>query len=621
VPPAIDTSAVPEPRGLVAFARVNRPDALIGAVGGWTKLPLPTGAELVRSLSDEAVGDVIDLSQPVDVALTVGISLRGVDPAIAIAVAVRSFEQAKAKLGEQHRLVAGANGDLRVERARNRDRDTSRPAGGDDQGDDDDDAPTCVLAHAPEGAARLVCGGPSALEALTPYLARTMPRAKWTSDVHLELRPEPVRRPLSDLRAGLPMLAQSVLGVSSPAVRGLLDASIGEVVDLLEDADKVSIDGDVKESGLVATARFDFRSTRSTFARMTTMTDRAGEAPPAFWHLPGDADTAFFGRGSDPKLFERPRELVAALLLEATDAAGMPEAERKAAGDLVANRMLSLFTNGVSVYAKGHDAAGVDRAVRARAALKPDDTPAQAEARRVLLEQALGWHLYAVAEPIASVGPILKDWSALWNRPAFAKWASAQGAASGLPRLRVAPSPAGVALPKETVHLEISVPRDDIDDERGAAQRAPPRPGGPDPKRKKIARKPVVFHVLAVPDGATTWLALGIDARLVATKAAQALSTATDAGTLGKAAGQEPLRDGKLNAAAVTTLRGLTVLSAIDAVDDRSAFSLLGTLPNKGMTPVFFTARAERGPAGVVGTLRLPRAFIEDAVKLAMAAR
>jgi len=640
----IDVSPVPDPPNLILVGRITKPDALVQAAAAWTKLPLPSGADLVRSIADDSVGDVVDLTQPIDVAGTIGLSRHGIDPLFAFSVSVKSFDQARGRLGSQHKLVPIGNGALRVVGIGKHSRPPPPPrmpgeAPRDDD-DDDDDGDGCVLAHAMQGA-RIVCGESAALESLVPYLTRTLPRQTWTSDVHLELRPEPVRGPLAELRGSLPALARSMMGSQSPAVRELVDSGIGEVMDIVSDAQKLQIDAQVNESGVVASTRFDFQSTKSTFARVLTASDKAGEAPPAFWHLPGDTDTALFGRGTDPKLWEHPRELLTNLLVEAADSAQMPEAERKAVKDLIGDRMLTLFTNGGFVYGKGFDQAAIEKITAARKNVKPDDQANRDETTRLLLEQVVGWHLFQVTEPVAKVGPILKDWSALWNRPAFAKWFQSKSGvtnASTLPKMRLAPNPAGVTMPKDTVHLEVTIPRDDII-EPSVSMTPPPPPPPPGGKRppptpapklappKKIARKPIVFHVFAVPDGSATWLAFGLDPKLVAQKAAASIATAPDANTLGKVGkGNEALREGKMNGGGLFTIRGFAVLAALDHDSERTPFTLLGTLPAKGATPITMTARAD-GPSGSArggtghGTLRVSRAVIEDMVKLVMTSR
>ncbi|MBX3188154.1 MAG: hypothetical protein KF819_14125 [Labilithrix sp.] len=630
-PPApVDVTAVPEPEGLLMVGRVAKPEAILKTVGVWTRLPLPGGADLVRSITDDAVADAVDLSQPVDGGVTLGGSKHSPRILTAVSVAVRSYEDAKAKLGAKHKLTPGKNGQLTVEgvgrAAVTNERERGRARDHDD--DDDDEPETCLLAPAPAAAkgsdGRLVCGEREALDALVPYLTRTVSRQTWSSDVHVEMRLQPAKAPLSQARAALPVLAGSLLG-SSPALRGLIDASVSELFDVVNDTQRIYLDAELADSGATATMKIDYASAQSLLARFSTSNaDRAGAPPPAFWHLPAETDLALFGRGSDPKLFDRPRELLGKVALETTEGMGMPDPERKAVRELVVDRIMGLFT-GPLVYGKGYDAAALDRALAARKAAKPGDTAAADEAERIAAEQMIGWHLVQVGDPITKVGPILKDWAQLWNRPAFAKWAKEQASAKMLAQMRTSPPPAGVTLPKDTVHLEIVLPRPDIEElvappSPPSDPRKPAPPGAPPkPKVKKIPRKPVVLHVFAVPDQGGTWLAFGLDGKLVARNVAASLSTAPEKDTLGKSQGAEALRDAKANAAWLATIRGLAVFTALEH-GSRSPYALLGTLQHKGATPIVLTFAAEGPSASAAGgsaraTFRLPRAAIEDLVK------
>ena len=620
--PPIDVSPVPEPAGLILLGRVRRPDAIVKAVGDWTKLPLPSGSELLRSVADDSIAETVDLSQPVDAAMTAGFSVGGFEPIYAYSVAVKSYDAAKIALGKAHRLVPGENGQIKVldmgHRGPSGNKGHRKPKS--EEEDDDSSGTSCILAHAPTGA-RLVCGEGNAAEALAPYLARTMTNAKWSSDIHLELHTEPLRLPLTQL----PALVRGLTGGGRmPSMREIVDASIGELADVVNDTQKFQIDAQVADTGVVTTTRLDFQTNKSAVARMVTKST-ATEPPAAFWHLPGDADAAAYTNGSDPKLFDHPRELLGNLLVEAATPSGLPDAERKALKDVVVDRMLQLFTTGGSVYGKGYDAAALDKALAARAKVKPNDVAGDAEAKRLVVEQAVGWHLYQVGDPIAKVGPLLKDWSALWNRPAFAKWAKGMKDTVGdLPRMQNAALPAGVALPKDTVHLEVTIPRDDIEDMSGPAVQTTKKPATP-VKPKMIHRKPVVFHILAVPDGGATWLAFGLDAKLVATKAAASLATAPDATSLGHAPRREALHEGKWNAAGFATVRGLVALGAGEGAGD-PLYLLLPSLPSKGDAPIFGTAVAEpaspTAPAGAsVTTFTIGRAAIEEIVKLAISSK
>jgi hypothetical protein len=635
--PPPDVTAVPEPAGLVLVGRVSKADSILKTLGTWTRLPLPGGADLVRSIADDSVADSVDLSQPIDGAISLGGGMRDPKPLIAVSIAVRSFDDAKSKLSSKHKLTPGKNGQLWVEgigrSPASEKNGRSKDFKGNDKDDDDDEGETCVLAHASAGA-RLVCGERDALDALSPYLTRTVPRQTWSSDIHVEVSLAAVREPLGQVRAMLPVLARSMLGGSSPALAKLVDAGVNELVDFVGDTGRMTLDSQLGDSGVQATLKVDYVKAQSFIAQLATSNAQlAGAPPPAFWHLPSDTDVALYGKGSDPKLFAHPKELLGNVFLEATEGAGMPEPERKAVRELVVDRMLGLFT-GPLVYGKGYDAAAVDKARAARTAVKQGDTAALDEAERVLAEQVLGWHLVQVSEPITKVGPILKDWSQLWNRPAFSKWAKLQASSKMLATMRIVPPPAGVTLPKDAVHLEIVMPRADLEElpatpppppsqtRAGGAKNAPPAPKPVATKVKKIPRKPLVLHVIAVPDQGGTWLGVGLDGKLLAQKAAASLSSAPDTATLGKVAGTEALREAKANGAWFATLRGFLVYSALSH-GSRTPFSTVASLPGKGATPILLSflsqGPSQEAPGGsAVATFKLPRAAIEDIVKLVM---
>ena len=633
--PPPDVTAVPEPAGLILVGRVAKAEAILKTLGSWTRLPLPGGADLVRSIADDSVAESVDLSQPIDGAVSLGGGARNPKPLIAVSVAVRSFDDAKAKLSAKHKLTRGKNGQLWVEgigRAAASDRSRSKEKGEDD---DDDEGDSCVLAHASSGA-RLVCGEREAVDALSPYLTRTVPRQTWPSDIHVEVTLAAIREPLGQVRAALPMLARSMLGGSSPALAKLIDAGVNELVDVVGDTGRLTLDSQLGDSGVQATVKVDYVKAQSFIAQLATSNaQRADAPPPAFWHLPSDTDMALFGKGSDPKLFAHPKELLGNVFLEATEGAGMPEPERKAVRELVVERMLGLFT-GPLVYGKGYDAAALDKALAGVRAAKTGDLAAKDEAERIAAEQVLGWHLVQVNEPITKVGPILKDWSQLWNRPAFAKWAKQQSSAKMLATMRIVPVPANVPLPKDAVHLEIVMPRPDLEEmpavppppppqTRAPGLKGAPPPPAPKPavvKGKKIPRKPIVLHVIAVPDQGGTWLGVGLDAKLLAQKAAASLSSAPDATTLAKLPGTEALREAKANGAWFATLRGLLVYTALGH-SSHTPFATVASLPAKGATPILLTfvsqGPSQSAPAGsAVATFKLPRAAIEDIVKIAM---
>ncbi|MDB4944188.1 MAG: hypothetical protein JWP97_3722 [Labilithrix sp.] len=621
--PPVDTTAVPLPAGLLAVGRIARPDAVMKVVAGWAKLPLPGAAELVRSISDDAVADAVDAAQPIDGAAALGGSMRDPKPLVAISLAVTDYEAAKVKLSAKHRAKAGPNGTLVVAGIGLPPQGARGPRSEDDE---EDEGTTCVLGHAPASptAGRLVCGEPRALQLLAPYLTRTVTRQQWPADVHVEMTLGALKDPVNHLKGALPFLARSMLGSSSPAAGKLIESAVGELVDIVNDTSRVTLDAQVADAGLDATMKVEYAATTSLVAQLATShPERADAPPPAFLHLPGDTDLAVYGKGAEPKLFDHTRELLGNVALEATEGAGMPDSERKAVRELVIDRMMTLFT-GPIVYGKGFDTAALDKALAARRTVKVTDFAAADEADRIVAEQMIGWHLVQVGEPITKVAPILKDWAGLWNRPAFSKWAKAQTSGKMLAQMRMAALPAGVVLPKESMHLEIVIPRAELvlPDAAAApgAKGAPPKVAA---KPRTVAVKPLVMHVMAVPDQGGTWIGFAMDAKLLGAKAAASLSSAPDGATLGKSATADALKDVKANGAALATLRGLAVFSAMDK-GGRSSFDMLAALPARGQTPVAVTFAAQPPTAGAAGgsavvSFKIPKAVIEDAAKLGLA--
>ena len=622
----VDLSPVEEPKNLLVIGRVQKPEAVLKVVGGWASFPLPGASELVKSVSDASVAEAVDLSQPVDGAVMLGGAKMSPEPIAAFSVAVKSVDDAKAKLSAKHRLTPAPNGAFIVEGVGKPSFNEPKGAKEDKGPDDDDEGTSCTLAPATTGG-RLVCGDRKAVEQLLPYLTRTMPKLSFTSDVHVELRFAPLREPVQGLKALLPFL----IGGGSktpPAVRTLAEASAGELADAVNDMNRLVMDTQLADLGATSTVKVEFQSTNSTIAKIATSNADKADAPPAaFYKLPAETDLAYYARGSDPKLFDRPRELVGNAMMELSESSTMPEAERKALRDLVIDRTATLFTGAV-VYGKGFDGAALDKAIANVKAVKAGDDAADSEARKAVAEQVIGWHLVQVNQPVSQVGAVLKDYANIWARPGFKKWVKDNASSKMQAQLRIAPTPAG--LPKDTVHLEITIPREDLTvwPPASMATPAPPKPGGPavkpgpEPKPKKIPQKPVVLHLIAAPDGGATWVGFSADAKLLAARAAIAIAGG-DKDTLAKSPTAEALRDSKANAAGLFTVRGLVVFAALSTRRSHSAYGGLAGLPHKGTSPITITVASQGPAAGAPGgvstsTFKLPRAAIEDIVRLAL---
>ncbi|MCA9585112.1 MAG: hypothetical protein KC657_07130 [Myxococcales bacterium] len=609
--PPPDLTQVPEPKSLFIIGRVKKPEDILKTAGAWTRLPLPSSSELVRLVSDEGMGDIVDLSQPVDGAIA--ILGRGNDPqpAVAVSVALKGLEQTKTALARSGRKTRpGPNGQVFVE---------MRPHGDDE--DESDEICSIAPAVGP-GGGRMVCGDRSAVEALTPYLTRTAPRLEWPADVHAEVRLSAVRDALEQFKSSVSAIQRGLLRGAPPSMRAIADAALTDVVDLSEDVSKLTLDAQISPPGATATVNVEYARKQSFVAKVATANaDKVDVPPAAFWHLPQETDLAFFTRGSDPKAFERPKALLGDLLQDAITQTGMPSAEGDKLRSLLMEKAMPLLIGPV-VYGKGHNQAALEKALAAHKALRDkdgkEDLLAEDAARTAVGTQIVGWHVARVEEPIARTGPMLKEWAQLVSRPGFVKWAKERVGMKTMPTVKAARLPAAVVLPKDTVHIEITIPRTDLSD-----WSAPVPKGG---KRKTFARKPIVLHVYGAPDAGATWLGFGLDNNLVAHKVSESLSTSPELTSLGrKAGGLEPLRAQKVSGALFGTMRGLFVVAS-DSRRRRNPYEGLAGLPGKGNVPIWttYTAKAPSpGAAGGTGsmTLTLSREAIEDIVKFAMMAR
>src|SRR5947209_6927369 len=69
--PPPDLSPVPEPKTLVASARLAKPSASLAVVHAWTKLPTPGAEQVTELVANKGLGPVVDLDRPIDVAIAV----------------------------------------------------------------------------------------------------------------------------------------------------------------------------------------------------------------------------------------------------------------------------------------------------------------------------------------------------------------------------------------------------------------------------------------------------------------------------------------------------------------------------------------------------------------------
>ena len=613
-PPAPDLSAVPRPESMILFAHLAKPEAALKTVGGWTKLPMPGAEVLAELVSGAPVGKILDLSQPIDVAVLMGGDARSPDPQIAVSAAVKSMVDVRGLLGDRYKLSSGANGALHIEGL----------GGGDDH--------VCDIAPAFGSAPmRLVCADSAAGgEALVPWLTRSAPRETYAPDLHVEVRMAPVRPIVKQFRGMLPMLLSRVLDTRGNvrAVSQALDAAVGDLADLTTDLETLSLDVSLADPGADATMTATFGGTSAVMTRLALAHPERADAPPAgFWHAPVDADVAYYTRGIDAKEIAHARELGEGVLLAALEKQNLPEPDRKALVDPVL-RYLDLHT-GAIVYAKGLDMARVDKA---RGELDRANDANRKDLETAFMAQLGGWSVVQSAEPIAKVSQVAKDLSAALARPGLVKWAKGELHGAPPPVAKMVPVPKTAGLPADALHMEVSV-HDGI--VPPPASPPPPATGGKKPAgapapapiaAKAGPAKPRTIHVLLVPDAGKTWIVLAADLDLAVAKAKGVLPGAPDTGTLARRTELDGLKDTKVSSGGFLSARGLLAPSPFRFVSGSSTvprgplFDGLANTQAQGTTPILFTTRAEaKGVAGsFVLTGKMPRGAVEDIVKLAM---
>ncbi len=612
--PVADVTAVKRPAGIVVFARLNKPTEVLRIVGGWTQLPMPGAEAMGELLAGDAIGKAVDFSYPIDVAVALPHGSKSMKPMIAVSAGVRSLDDVKRQLAGKFKLAASENGTIRIT----------------DKDGDDDSAPSRPCSLVPSfgpATTRLICGDRTgAIDALAPYLARTAPRENIQSDAHVEVLLEPVRPLVQQFRGFLPGLAGGAMNLRMDSAGEALEAAVNDLADFATDLDKISFDLSVSDPAAAANITATFGGQSSLLARLALAHPERADVPPAaFWHLPYDADMAYFQRGMDPKELAHPKELLTNILVGALEKDGLPAADRKALTDATMH-YLSLFTAPM-VYGKGFDLPAASRAFAAVPSEHAGGNSAgSTEAERVALEQLGGWSVMQVDDPIAKVLPIAREWVAALARPAFAKWMKEKGTPA--PAMKQLAVPKTAQLPADSQHFVLTVPRkaggsSDEDEPQLTGQKNPKAA-----KAKTAAPlKPFVIHVFVVPDNGHTWLSFsGIEATSIA-KARAVLATGPESGTLAKRTDLATIHDERANVGGFLSARGMLGLSpfraTVDAKQapyDRILKSLQAT-KGQGGTPLPFALRAQTGQGGggsLVMTARAPREAIEDIIKAAV---
>ena len=496
VAPPPDLAATPEPDGLIVFARAAKPNEALKVIGGWTQLPVPGSDQVGALVAGESVGNVVDLDQPLDFALT----LHGSQPHGAISAGVRSLDEARVAFSK-YKLVPVENGALHIE-------GLGKPDDADKDDADDAEARVCELVPSfGPATTRLICAeSKGTLKELGPWLARSAPRLTFPADVHIELHLAPLRPVVAQVRRLLPMLVGSALGFRSsgiPEVEEAFAAAVGDLGDFTSDADTVAVDAMLGEPQGTVTLTAQFRSTTSLLARLAVAHPERADTPPAsFWKLPADTDSAFFHRGMDAADFEHARDHVADVLGGVLGKGGMPDADRKALRD-AASHMLDLLTRCGPIVRQGAR-RGVgrqggrrdrgDEAGRRRRARRPCAWPR----RKWPGGSSSAWMPPRLDSPRRRRSGPRRGRAPAWRSGRRRRRRTRRRRSSAWPR-----SPRGSPGRTRRIWRWSCTPGT-----RAARRSARERRT----KGREAARgKPIVLHALVVPDGNASWLVFAAD--------------------------------------------------------------------------------------------------------------
>jgi hypothetical protein len=619
-PPPPDLSAVPDPKTLVVTGRMGKLATSLAMVHGWSKLPMPQSEQVTELITSEAVGALVDLDQPIDFAVAVSGTGMRVRTSAAISAGVKDPEQARTSLAERFKLVPGDNGTTLIKglgrpshkagSTSDDDEDTDGKPDPEPGGDEDGNRVCELAASFGDAPVRLVCAGSSsALAELGPWLTRTATRAPATADLHVEVRLDPLRSTINEGKRLVGVILGGVLGgaVRGKAARDLVGAVGADLADFASDMDGASLDVTMGDPGAQMTTTLKLSGTSSAIGRLAIgHPERSGSPPAAFWQLPGDADLAFFERGIDDAPIARARDL----LLDGLGAGLVDDGVKPADVKAVTAAVGKLVTGAPVSYASGLDVPAVRKALSAEKAIGPDGDPAaRADARHATAEQLLGWRVLEVDQPPAIASGALKDLAAAVSRPSLVAAVRAHDKEITPLSLRSAPMPKGATLPAGSLHWVVELPL--------VQRAAPPKTD----KKPPPTPKPLVTHLLFVPDGPRTWVGLGGDDVGVASRLAASLATGGD--KLSGRADLAPFKDVKVGAGGFLTGRAVPELAlqlriagggstggVSEALDD------VDQMPQKGMSAMLFSSTAQPGgpPSTTISTLTIPRGTIEDLV-------
>jgi hypothetical protein len=611
---AADVSDATEPTYLVGIVRWKSPQATIDTINRWTGLRVPSST-LAAELLDKGLAEILAYDAPVDAVVALDPKANDFAPFTAVSVGVRSLEEARRAAQAMGSVTEVRPGEYKVSLHRGKRRG---------------DRPFCILGAAVGAApARVVCGSREReVNALSAYMTHTLPmRNLGSSDLHVELHAPPAMQlygtMLSSLLRGGTIASRSKLEIGEPAFDRAVDAAASgvseELIALANDLDTLTIDASVAPDQAGANVALRMKGQQSwTASTLASEATRAAAPPSMFWRLPANSAMASYQYQADTHRFDAIRHTLSDLLDGWLAHEGIPLTDRAPLTAVLSDKYTS---DSPWVSASGPFASS-DQPASKKAA------PAAADAVQGAIDSG-GWYLIGIGAP-NQVADAMKSLATGINRPKIqalvrSKLASldsskdaAQVVKPGTPVLTLKSLPAPKELRKGSLDFELAIARDVV---RGA----PTAESVKVAKAKAPPLAPLKMHVIVVPEGGQTWVALGGDrAQLIKTMLGS-MEGAPESGTLATRQDLGTLKNGKFVAGSFLTIESFldSWVNVIVSRDEdaarkmRETRSMLSATPNKGKTPLLVTA--EVAPTdGMTYTLRLdvPKGYIEDVIVL-----
>lgn len=609
-PREIDLSPAPEPANLLATARWRGPFDEVDALLRLVKAGV-TVAELTKREGKERVLQLVkpDGSVDVAVALAPSATLDQPDVMVAVSLPLRSLDDAVADFKRDGKAVDELRpGVFRVAKKT-----------------------PCDIAVAVDGP-RLVCAGQArALEALRPYLTRTVPRTPPEPGLHASLRAKPLRdRFAPELRVEAAKLEDEAVqrlkreGVSDPELLGALAAVLDDSFKLADDLDRIDVSHvlDEKQRRLVASGSLVFSSSSAWMTQLAlSPSRRSGPVPPQYFKLPKQSLVASFAQGVDPAMLVGPARVLKKLVHEVSVRGRLDKGD----ADAVA-RIVDAWppTSTVSVVAQGVPGGKLPK-------LGPTSRSADIDRYgKGLVSRVAGWSVVGVDVPTDAYVTLFRRLRDGYQRGLASVGKKAKSARerqdlAKAPALRVVESPVG--YPRGSVALDLVVRYPNaVNDELASkltkrAALIPAKPAATAPPRRAGTTE-ITARLVATPDGKTTWLGFSLDPVELGRLVTATVKGAPD-DTLAGVKGLEGLRRDALTSGGFVRMPTDALDELFDAAEaqasgaeasDLAGFrALLSSLPNKGQTPLlFFGGTRAAGPPSLSFSFEVQPGSLDD---------